>query len=227
MNKIVWAVAAALPLLLLGCEKEQPKPVESPPTVKPDDAAIVAGYPEATEQQKADLLALLKAGIPKPTKVVPAVASGSEWSKAIDVDLPVDKMHCMSNGAQVPDDQCHISVKEGGTPDPIRYLRIGRTKEKKQYWAFIRTVRKIDEENLLEQFMFCPELTETDDPFVMGGNCTLRPHDEKGVHFVYLVLSYAESTGAFRSVKIGYIDIYKPPNGGTEVHNGEGHGGDS
>src|SRR6185295_207728 len=129
MNKIACAVAASAPLLLAACtQKECPEPIVTK-DIKPD--FVVADVEPITDDEKAKLLATLKARIPKPTKVVPAVASGAEWAQAINENLIVDRNHCRAeDGTNVPDPQCHLYVVEPpagaiGPSDPVRILRIG------------------------------------------------------------------------------------------------------
>jgi hypothetical protein len=220
MKKIVWAAAAALPCLLVACTKQ-----DRPEPERMTDASPTASFsivPPFTADQKNKMRTSLEARVKKELEGKTFIQGA--WSDAVNVDLPVDYIRCKKEGGgyEKPED-CHLGIAEGADPQPKRTMRIQQlgAAGSKHYWVFIRS------ERLPDEFMFCADMMEESTPSYMSGYCWFRPHENGGLHKVTMNVVTSDETHKDRSVFFDFEDLGAASSGGTDVHNGEGHGGDS
>src|SRR6185503_11925706 len=146
-------------------------------------------------------------------------AAASSWSDADAAgEQQVEYLHCWT--------EADANVYEYGplTTDnkvPSRFIRIIEIPSGGGYLAYIRTDKKTNE------FLFCDNLQVSailGESFIEG-DCTFRPHGDGGKHFVIFNARFSSATRHFDSIYFGYYDEHPDPNGGTQVHNGDAHGG--
>jgi len=233
MRSPLWAVAVALPLILGGCgKKEESKVVDTPAPAttepKPDD--VVSNSPaqpaftaEQKEKIRAPLLKLAKKPVDdKPAfAAVPTTAAAtttSRWADVLGDDQPIHYAHCIVAAGDDPyGKDCHLFVKPtvpGQPGKPVRWLKF----EKNNDGTLRASIRSEADPT---ELMTCDSLAV--DESHLSGWCKVEPHTGSGSHWFEFAV-FPSSGQKRQSLYYVYFDD-EPKGDGSDVHNGEGHGG--
>ncbi len=234
MRNPLWAVAAVLPLILGGCGKQaENKAADAPAsaTTVPKADEVVSNSPaqmpaftaEQKEKIRAPLLKLADTTISGKATFAAMTTTGaattsSRWSDVLGRDQPIHYAHCIvAPGGDPYGTDCHLYVKPtvpGQPGKPVRWLRF----EENNDGTLRASIRS--EANPKER-MVCDSLAV--DESHLSGWCKVEPHSGSGSHWFEFAV-FPSSTQKRESVYYVYFDD-EPKGDGSDVHNGEGHGG--
>ncbi len=226
MKKSICALALMSALALTACGKKAADDVAPPAASKPPPETVVsAEAPAFTEEQKQNMRTAFVKFVSKANKGKGALASN--WDDAIAAkEQKVEYVHCWAeddedaddDAEEVDDEYCHLYTEQYV---PLRWIRIV-DKGDGGFVAYIRSDQNSKE------FMFCDNLQvfEKLGASYIDGECTFRPHDEQGLHYAIFNALYSTKSKKFDNIYFAYLDKHPDGSGGTEVHNGDAHGGD-